>query len=86
MWIRIKRLSNVTINTKLLNFNMVLKINKDDIVLIDQSNIYKEIYISTSYTHDIDSNLPPKEEIYSFYQSIVKNTKKSIESINIIEM
>ena len=61
-------------------FLELLDINKDDIVLIDQSKIYKEIYISTSYTHDIDSNLPPREEIYSFYQSIVKNTKKSIES------
>jgi hypothetical protein len=49
---------------------------KDELIFIDEYTNYKDIYISTSYTHDIDSNLPPRNEIYNFYKylvSIVKN-------------
>ena len=38
--------------------------------------IYNEIYVSMSYTHDIDSNLQPRNEIYTFYNSIVENIKQ----------
>lgn len=37
------------------------------------SNIeYENVYVSTSYTHDFDSNLPPRKEIYDFYQTLSK--------------
>lgn len=52
-------------------FLEILDINKKDIIIIDEYSQYKELYISTSYTHDIDSNLPPRKEIYQFYQDIV---------------
>jgi hypothetical protein len=55
-----------------LEFLEILNITKTDIVLLDEYMQYTEIYISTSYTHDIDSNLPPRKEIYNFYQDIVK--------------
>jgi capsular polysaccharide biosynthesis protein len=58
--------------TEFLN---ILGINENDIVLANDSTIYKEIYISNSYTHDTDSNLPPRKEIYDFYQKIVKIVK-----------
>jgi hypothetical protein len=44
--------------------------------LVDNATKYKEIYVSTSYTHDIDSNLPPRQEIYDFYRDIVENVKQ----------
>ena len=55
-------------------FLEILKIYKEDIILINDFTIYKTIYVSTSYTHDFDSNLPPRDEIYKFYQNIVKMT------------
>lgn len=44
------------------------------------------LYISTSYTHDIDSNLPPRCEIYNFYKNMVdivmnNNDVNSIKNI-----
>lgn len=48
----------------------LLGIPSDDII-IDNNYRYKEIYISSSFTHGIDSNLPPRKEIYEFYKSIV---------------
>ena len=60
-----------------LEFLEILNINKTDIVLLDEFTEYKEIYISTSYTHDFNSNLHPREEIYNFYQDIVKNGSRA---------
>jgi hypothetical protein len=57
-------------------FLELLSIMKDDIILVDNATKYKEIYVSTSYTHDIDSNLPPRQEIYDFYRDIVENVKQ----------
>ena len=54
----------------------LLNISNDDIVIVDEYTEYKEIYVSTSYTHDFDSNLPPRKEIYDFYQNIVKDVKE----------
>ena len=59
-----------------IEFLEILNIYQNDIVLIDDNTIYNTIYISTSYTHDIDSNLPPRKEIYSFYQDIVNIVKE----------
>jgi hypothetical protein len=56
-------------------FLEILNIYKEDIIIIDETIKYKQIYISTSYTHDIDSNLPPRQEIYKFYKDIVKSVK-----------
>jgi capsular polysaccharide biosynthesis protein len=52
-------------------FLSILGITHNDIIIADENTLYKEILISTSYTHDFDSNLPPKNEIYEFYQEIV---------------
>jgi capsular polysaccharide biosynthesis protein len=52
-------------------FLSILGITHDDIIIANENTLYKEILISTSYTHDFDSNLPPRNEIYEFYQEIV---------------
>jgi len=59
-----------------LEFLEILNITKTDIILVAEHTQYETVYISTSYTHDIDSNLPPRKEIYSFYQEIVKRTQE----------
>ena len=66
-----------------LEFLEILNIKNEDIVIVDDNTIYKEIYISTSYTHDNDSNLPPRKEIYDFYQNIVSIVKQKIDFKNI---
>ncbi len=59
----------------------LLNISKNDIVIIDPKYIYSSVYISTSYTHDFDSNLPPRKEIYELYEIITQKALK--ENINI---
>jgi capsular polysaccharide biosynthesis protein len=58
-------------------FLEILKITKDDIILIDKDTIYENIYISSSYTHGIDSNLPPRYEIKKLFSEIVENVRKN---------
>jgi hypothetical protein len=66
-----------------IEFLEILNIMKNDIIIADEFTQYSEIYISTSYTHDIDSNLPPRQEIYEFYQNIVSSVKDKYKT-NII--
>ena len=56
-------------------------ISLNDIALIDNNTLYKEIYISNSYTHDIDSNLPPRKEIYTLYNKLVGKVKHQAISL-----
>lgn len=62
-----------------IEFLELLEIRRDDIVMVNSETLYKSVYISTSYTHDIDSNLPPRKEIYGFFQSIVRR----VQSMNV---
>jgi hypothetical protein len=55
-----------------LEFLELLNITPADIILVNKETQYESVYISTSYTHDIDSNLPPRKEIYELYQDLVK--------------
>ena len=64
-----------------IEFLDILGINQKEIVIANDFTVYEEIYISNSYTHDNDSNLPPRKEIYTFYQKIVEivKSKNTIE-------
>ncbi|MFN7656302.1 MAG: glycosyltransferase family 61 protein [bacterium] len=53
-----------------------------DVVICDSNTVYKEIYISNSYTHGIDSNLPPRYEVYQLYKHIVGKVTKSVVDYN----
>ena len=66
-----------------IEFLNILGIHENDIVIANNYTIYKEIYISTSYTHDVDSNLPPRKEIYDFYKKIVEIVKSKYKIENI---
>ena len=59
-----------------LEFLALLNITPPDIILVNKETQYESVYISTSYTHDIDSNLPPRREIYEFYQDLVKSVQE----------
>lgn len=48
----------------------LIGINDTDIEILNSNCEYENIFVSTSYTHDFDSNLPPRKEIYDFYQTI----------------
>ena len=54
-----------------LEFLEILDITNNNIVIANNKTKYTNIFISTSYTHDIDSNLPPRKEIFDFYKHIV---------------
>jgi hypothetical protein len=68
-----------------LEFLELLNIKEEDLIIINDNILYKEIYISTSYTHDINSNLPPRKEIFDLYQLLVKNLK-NLKNINIFNI
>lgn len=51
----------------------LIGINDTDIEILNSNCEYENIFVSTSYTHDFDSNLPPRKEIYNFYQQIARN-------------
>lgn len=63
-----------------LEFLDLLGITQQDILIADENTLYETIYVSSSYTHDIDSNLPPREEVYSFLQNIAKKAATEMDS------
>jgi len=65
-----------------LEFLEILNISQCDIIMVNKETQYETVYISTSFTHDIDSNLPPRREIYDFYQNLVKLTKDIYSTFN----
>lgn len=52
---------------------------KDDIIIVDNTVNYHNVYISDSFTHNGKSNHPPRKEIYDLYQKILNksNPKKT---------
>ena len=64
-----------------LEFLEILGIREDDIIIADENTNYKKVYISTSYTHDFDSNLPPRNEIYDFYKEIIDKVKIDVTDL-----
>ncbi len=46
----------------------LLSINEQDIEIIKNNTLYSNLFVSDSYTHGADSNLPPTGEVYDFYK------------------
>ena len=59
-----------------IEFLELLDINEENIEIVNENTVYKNIYISSSYTHGINSNLPPRQEIYGFFKKIVEIAKE----------
>lgn len=66
----------------IIEFLNILGINENDIIMAYEHYIYKNIYISTSYTHDFDSNHAPRKEIYNFYKEMVNEVNKKYKIYN----
>jgi hypothetical protein len=49
-------------------------IDINDLIIHDEFNIYKELYVSSSLTHGGYSNNLPRKEIYKIYDLIKNNT------------
>ncbi|NBX71326.1 glycosyltransferase family 61 protein, partial [bacterium] len=64
-----------------LEFLEILGIKMSDITFINDKTRYNSVYISTSYTHDIDSNLPPRKEIYDFYRQMANDMVRMYTSV-----
>jgi hypothetical protein len=62
-------------------FLELLGISDNDILIVNNHTVYNEIYISSSYTHGIDSNLPPRKEIYDFYRKLALDIKYGNEYV-----
>lgn len=61
-------------------FLEIVGIDKDCLLFVDDTTIYKKVYISSSFTHGINSNLPPRIEIYGFYKKIVESKINDFKS------
>ena len=53
-----------------LEFLKLLGIEESSILIAQKNTKYNNIYVSDSYTHGVDSNIPPREEIYELYNTI----------------
>lgn len=53
-----------------IDFFNILNIKLSDIVIANTNTEYKTIFFSDSFTHGINSNVPPRGEVYEFYQNL----------------
>jgi capsular polysaccharide biosynthesis protein len=57
----------------------LLDITRDDIIIHDTNNIYNQLYLSSSLTHNGLSNSPPRKEIFEIYDLMIKNARLKYE-------
>jgi capsular polysaccharide biosynthesis protein len=60
-------------------FLEILDIKNDDIIIAKDDVLYESVYISSSFTHGIDSELPPRKEVYDFYKKIVDSVNSKFD-------
>ena len=58
----------------------ILNIDETDLVFINGETLYNNVYVSSSYTHGIDSNLPPRSEIHELYKFMVDRVNYDYET------
>ena len=58
-------------NKFVLEFLDLLDIKQSDIIIAKHDTLYSSVYISSSYTHDGMSNIPPRQEVYQLYTELV---------------
>ncbi len=66
-----------------LEFLQILGIHSDDTLVVDENLCYKTVFVSSSYTHGVDSNLPPRKEVYDFYKSLVRSARVKHSASNL---
>lgn len=63
-----------------LEFLSLVGIDENELMFVNDETIYNNIYISSSFTHDINSNLPPRKEIYKFFSHIIESNVKNFKN------
>ena len=58
----------------------LLEIKKENIIIHQENNIYKKVYLSNSLTHDGMSNHPPRKEIFDIYNIMIRNALYQADS------
>ena len=58
-----------------LEFLELLEIDSTQLLLANTHTIYETIYLSSSLTHGIDSNIEPRKEVYDFFKNLVLKVK-----------
>jgi capsular polysaccharide biosynthesis protein len=58
----------------------LLDIDRNNLFFLDKQTLYKKIYISDSYTHGHDSNLPPRVEIYQLYEEMKQKVSRIVDT------
>jgi len=53
----------------------LLDITRDDIIIHNANNVYNQLYLSSSLTHNGLSNSPPRIEIFEIYDLMIKNAR-----------
>lgn len=61
----------------------ILDISNNDVILIDSNSLYRNVYISDSYTHDKNKDTPPHSKIYEFYNNIVNRVISENQNIEL---
>jgi capsular polysaccharide biosynthesis protein len=61
-----------------LDMFVILKISEESLIIAKRNVLYKEVFISSSYTHGHDSNLPPRSEVYDFFEEIKLSACKDL--------
>jgi capsular polysaccharide biosynthesis protein len=46
------------------------------VAFVDKDTLYKKLYVSDSYTHGHNSNLPPRKEVYDLFNQLKKEALK----------
>lgn len=57
-------------------FFQLLGIAEKDLIFCNDKTLYATLFISSSFTHGHNSNLPPRNEIFTLYKTIISNAKK----------
>lgn len=58
-----------------VEFLELLNIKESDVLFANSNTLYNEMIVSSSYTHDGLSNLPPRKEIYDLYRSLANRVE-----------
>lgn len=61
-----------------LDMFAILKIPKESLIIAKSDVLYRKLFISSSYTHGHDSNLPPRSEVYDFFEKIKLAASKDL--------
>ena len=64
----------------------LIGIDKEDIIIAKEKTIYRDVYVSSSYTYGSNPSAPPRKEIYQIYDLMAKTAVSMIESTEMLDL